>query len=97
MWVALLLSFLGAQAQTIAPATVTQILVNDGAAQRSTVTTLTVEFSRDVVASLRKEHLILRNITNNQDIDPVWFSFIYTPATRRAVWKFPYFVANQRV
>ena len=59
------------------PAAVTRLTLNTGTPQRSTLTTIALEFSADVASYLKKEHLVLRNLTTGQTLDPAVFDLTY--------------------
>lgn len=93
LFCALRSSVMGASAP-VAPG-VKNVVLNDGAAQRSTLTAIRVEFTTDVSQSLKKEHLLLRNITTGQLIDPIHYApLAFDSGNLRATWRFPSLVAN---
>ncbi len=63
--------------------------VNNGSAQRSRVTSLTLQFSDDVSASLTVSDLQLHNSTTGSDISPASIGLVYNPATNQATVTFP--------
>ena len=79
------------------PAAVTKLTLNTGTPQRSTLTTIALEFSADVAAYLTKEHLVLRNLTTGQTLDPAVFDLTYNPTTHLATWTFPTLPAKSLV
>ena len=76
-------------AQQVPTAAVNKVTINGGAAQRSTVTSIALEFSSDVATYLRKEHLILRNLTTGQTLDPTVFDLTYDATKHQATFTFP--------
>ena len=77
-----------ARGQT-APPTVRQVQINAGAPQRSMVTAIAVDFSKDVSASLTPASLALLNRTTGQTINSTNLTVTYDPAANRATWTFP--------
>ncbi len=69
--------------------TVLAFRLNEDALQRSMVTSIAVDFSKDVSASLQASDLHLQNLTTGQAVDPAATAVSYDPATNRATWTFP--------
>jgi parallel beta-helix repeat protein len=65
------------------------ISINNGLAQRSRVSSLTLQFSKDVSASLGTDDLVLRNLSTASDISATSMSISYDTATQRATLTFP--------
>ena len=71
------------------PPTVRQVQINAGAPQRSMVTAIAVDFSKDVSASLTPASLTLLNRTTGQTLNPTNSLVTYDPVANRATWTFP--------
>ena len=67
---------------------ITAIEVNDGNPQRSTVSTITVEFDRDAQV-VPPQILFLRNTTTGAEVDTASAQMSYDAASHRATWRFP--------
>jgi hypothetical protein len=61
--------------------------INNGDAQRSTVTNVSLRFNSSV--SVAAADLLLRNLNTGLPLDPTNFVATYDPATNRATWTFP--------
>jgi hypothetical protein len=72
------------------PAPVLQtITINNGAAQRSFVASLTLQFSENVSASLATNDLTLRNLTAGADVAQAGMALSYDTANNKAALTFP--------
>ncbi len=63
--------------------------VNDGSPQRSRVSSLTLQFSENVSASLTASDLVLMNLTTSSVIAPADMAVSYDALTNRAMVTFP--------
>ena len=63
-----------------------EILINDGAPQRSTITNVSVRFNTNVIG-LTASNLFLHNLSSNAVISPTNFTFRYD-GTNTATWAF---------
>ncbi|MHB1035438.1 MAG: S8 family serine peptidase [Pirellulales bacterium] len=70
----------------VTPPTVTDFVVNGGVLQRSTITSLAIQFSENVATSLDSGDLSLVNRTTGKTIDLAGVKPTYDAATNRAVW-----------
>lgn len=73
---------------TLAPRVV-DVVINGGEVQRSKVTTIEVQFSENVVASLGGADLSLQNLTANNTIAAADVAISFDAATNTATWTFP--------
>ena len=69
--------------------TVLSVQINDGLAQRSMVTNITVQFSSNVSASLGSDDLRLRNLNTNEMIAPADMAVDYDVTNQTARFTFP--------
>jgi hypothetical protein len=69
--------------------------VNGGAVQRSTVTSLTLQFNDNVAASLAGADLVLRDLKTGADLPVSALSIKYDPLTNRATVTFPGLVGQK--
>ncbi|MHB1034612.1 MAG: lamin tail domain-containing protein [Pirellulales bacterium] len=68
------------------PPAVQSHAVNNGAAQRSAISTLAIQFSEDVTASLDNSDLTLRNDTAAAQVNLAGVTPTYNPAINTATW-----------
>jgi hypothetical protein len=88
----------GAEGTTIGERTVTldrlapmviRTVINGGEAQRSKVSSLAIQFSEDVSASMTAGALTLRNLTTNADVSSSALLLNYDRTANIALWTFP--------